>query len=279
MQKKAEDVERGKVRTLPQQGNELGQSFGPAPILDPQSQNKLGLSVTGMTKKYGKHMVLQGVSLDVAHGETVGLLGPDGAGKTVSFYCIAGLAQVDSGRILLDGSDVTDLSLDERAQMGLGYLSQDQSIFRGLTVAQNIMAVMELFEPDEDARIRRLDELLSDYRIAYVRDTPARALSGGERRRCEIARAMAAKPSVVLLDDPLAGLDPLSVADIKHAIRDLKEKNVGVLVSDQNVRELLDIVDRAYIIDEGQIIFSGKPNTMIHDPVVRKAYLGEDFET
>jgi lipopolysaccharide export system ATP-binding protein len=236
-----------------------------------------GLSVASISKKFGKKTVLDNVSIHVGRSEVVGLLGRDGAGKTVTFYSILGLLRLNSGHIFLDGKDITDLSLDRRALRGLGYLPQESSIFRGLSVEQNIMTVLELFEPDPVSRGQKLDELLNEFHIEYVRHAPARALSGGERRRCEIARAMAANPTIMLFDEPFAGIDPLSVRDIKAMIANLESHDVGILMTDQNVREMVDLLDRAYVLHEGRIIFSGTPDAMLDDKLVRHLYLGEEF--
>ncbi|MGF1549633.1 MAG: LPS export ABC transporter ATP-binding protein [Sphingomonadaceae bacterium] len=237
-----------------------------------------GLSVVSIAKSYDKKQVLADVSLGVERGEVVGLLGPNGAGKTTCFYSVMGLVRPDRGRILLDGEDITPLPMYRRAMLGLGYLPQESSIFRGLTVAQNIMAVIEVGEPDRDAREARLDRLLSEFHIGDLRDAPAMALSGGERRRCEIARALAADPSIMLLDEPFAGIDPLSISDIRDLICDLKNRGIGVLITDHNVRETLDIVDRACIIYDGQVLFAGSPRELVADANVRRLYLGERFE-
>ena len=236
-----------------------------------------GLSVVSIAKAYDKRQVLHDVSLDVARGEVVGLLGPNGAGKTTCFYSIMGLAKPDAGRILLDGEDITGLPMYRRAILGLGYLPQETSIFRGLTVAQNILAVLELSEPDKAARAARLEELLNEFHIAHLRDSPAMALSGGERRRCEIARALAAEPTIMLLDEPFAGIDPISIADIRDLVRDLKRRDIGVLITDHNVRETLEIVDRACIIYDGRVLFQGSPAALVADENVRRLYLGESF--
>jgi len=238
-----------------------------------------GLSVVAITKKFGRKTVIQDVSIDVRPSEVVGLLGRDGAGKTVTFYSILGLLQVNSGHIFLDGEDITGLPLDRRALRGLGYLPQESSIFRGLPVEQNIMTVLELFEQDAAARMQKLDDLLNEFHIEYVRHVPARALSGGERRRCEIARAMAANPTVMLFDEPFAGIDPLSVRDIKAMIANLESHHVGILITDQNVREMIDFLDRVYVLHEGRIVFSGTPGAMVNDKMVRHLYLGEEFHT
>ncbi len=237
-----------------------------------------GLAVVSIAKSYDKKAVLTDVSLGVDRGEVLGLLGPNGAGKTTCFYSIMGLVKPDSGRILLDGNDITSLPMYRRAILGLGYLPQETSIFRGLTVCQNIMAVLELAEPDRKAREERLEQLLAEFHIERLRDAPAMALSGGERRRCEIARALAANPSIMLLDEPFAGIDPISIQDIRDLIVALKQRNIGVLITDHNVRETLDIVDRACIIYGGQVLFAGSPEALVADENVRRLYLGESFE-
>jgi lipopolysaccharide export system ATP-binding protein len=237
-----------------------------------------GLAVVSIAKSYDKKAVLSDVSLGVDRGEVLGLLGPNGAGKTTCFYSIMGLVKPDSGRILLDGNDITGLPMYRRAILGLGYLPQETSIFRGLTVSQNIMAVLEVAEPDKKARRDRLEQLLGEFHIERLRDAPAMALSGGERRRCEIARALAANPSIMLLDEPFAGIDPISIQDIRDLIVALKQRNIGVLITDHNVRETLDIVDRACIIYGGQVLFAGSPEDLVADENVRRLYLGESFE-
>ena len=236
-----------------------------------------GLEVRSIAKAYDRRAVLHDVSLDVHRGEVVGLLGPNGAGKTTCFYSVMGLVKPDSGRIFLDGSDITELPMYRRAILGLGYLPQETSIFRGLTVEQNIMAVLEVAEPDPAARGARLERLLDEFGLASLRDAPAMALSGGERRRCEIARALAAEPSIMLLDEPFAGIDPISIADIRDLVRELKQRDIGVLITDHNVRETLDIVDRACIIYDGQVLFQGTPEALVADQEVRRLYLGESF--
>jgi lipopolysaccharide export system ATP-binding protein len=236
-----------------------------------------GLSIVSIAKAYDRRQVLLDVSLDVGRGEVVGLLGPNGAGKTTCFYSVMGLVKPDAGRILLDGDDITRLPMYRRAILGLGYLPQETSIFRGLTVAQNIAAVLEMVEPDVQARAEKLDALLGEFHLDRLRDAPAMALSGGERRRAEIARALAAEPSIMLLDEPFAGIDPISIADIRDLICQLKERDIGVLITDHNVRETLDIVDRACIIYDGQVLFSGSPEALVADPNVRRLYLGEGF--
>jgi len=237
-----------------------------------------GLSVVSIAKSYDKKAVLTDVSLGVDRGEVVGLLGPNGAGKTTCFYSVMGLVKPDSGRIMLDGQDITGLPMYRRAVLGLGYLPQETSIFRGLTVSQNIMAVLEVSEPDRSAREARLEQLLEEFHIGRLRDAPAMALSGGERRRCEIARALAANPSIMLLDEPFAGIDPISISDIRDLIVELKKRDIGVLITDHNVRETLEIVDRACIIYGGQVLFAGSPEDLVADENVRRLYLGESFE-
>jgi lipopolysaccharide export system ATP-binding protein len=237
-----------------------------------------GLWVDSIAKSYDRKVVLRDVSVAVDRGEVVALLGPNGAGKTTCFYSVMGLVRPDHGRILLDGQDITKLPMYRRAILGLGYLPQETSIFRGLTVSQNILAVLEVAERDKAVRRDRLEQLLGEFHIAHLRDAPAMALSGGERRRCEIARALAASPSIMLLDEPFAGIDPISISDIRDLIQQLKKRDIGVLITDHNVRETLDIVDRAYIIYGGEVLFSGSPADLVRDENVRRLYLGESFE-
>jgi len=236
-----------------------------------------GLEVRSIAKSYDRRTVLHDVSLHVERGEVVGLLGPNGAGKTTSFYSVMGLVRPDSGRIFLDGRDITRLPMYRRAILGLGYLPQETSIFRGLTVEQNILAVLEISEPDRDARAARLEKLLDEFGLVALRASPAMALSGGERRRCEIARSLAAEPSIMLLDEPFAGIDPISISDIRQLVMELKQRDIGVLITDHNVRETLDIVDRACIIYDGQVLFEGTPQALVADESVRRLYLGESF--
>jgi lipopolysaccharide export system ATP-binding protein len=236
-----------------------------------------GLEVRSIAKSYDRRAVLHDVSLHVERGEVVGLLGPNGAGKTTSFYSVMGLVRPDAGRIFLDGRDITNLPMYRRAILGLGYLPQETSIFRGLTVEQNIRAVLEVAEPDGAAREARLEQLLQEFGLAHLRESPAMALSGGERRRCEIARSLAAEPSIMLLDEPFAGIDPISITDIRHLVLELKQRDIGVLITDHNVRETLDIVDRACIIYDGQVLFEGTPQALVADENVRRLYLGESF--
>ncbi len=240
-------------------------------------QTVRGLDVRSIAKAYDGRAVLHEVSLTVSRGEVVGLLGPNGAGKTTSFYSVMGLVKPDSGRIYLDGEDITGLPMYRRAILGLGYLPQETSIFRGLTVEQNILAVLEVVEPDAGERSARLEQLLADFGLGALRSAAAMSLSGGERRRCEIARALAADPSIMLLDEPFAGIDPISIADIREMVRDLKSRDIGVLITDHNVRETLDIVDRACIIYDGQVLFQGTPQALVADQEVRRLYLGESF--
>ena len=236
-----------------------------------------GLEVRSIAKCYDQRTVLHDVSLHVERGEVVGLLGPNGAGKTTSFYSVMGLVRPDAGRIFLDGRDITHLPMYRRAILGLGYLPQETSIFRGLTVEQNILAVLEIDEPDRDMREARLEQLLDEFGLKHLRASPAMALSGGERRRCEIARSLAAVPSIMLLDEPFAGIDPISINDIRELVIELKQRDIGVLITDHNVRETLDIVDRACIIYDGQVLFEGTPQALVADENVRRLYLGESF--
>ncbi len=235
------------------------------------------LSVDGLRKSYGKRTILRDVSLQVHPGEVVALLGPNGSGKTTCFYCVAGIVKHEGGRVAIDGADVTGLPLYRRARLGLGYLPQETSIFRGLSVAQNIMAVLELRERDAHARRQRLNGLLAEFAITHLRDAPALALSGGERRRVEIARALAAEPRYVLLDEPFAGVDPIAVGEIRALVADLRTRGLGVLITDHNVRETLAIVERACILHEGRVLRAGTPAEVVDDPEVRRVYLGADF--
>jgi lipopolysaccharide export system ATP-binding protein len=236
-----------------------------------------GLEVRSIAKAYDRRAVLHDVSLDVHRGEVVGLLGPNGAGKTTCFYSVMGLVKPDSGRIFLDDQDITSLPMYRRAILGLGYLPQETSIFRGMTVEENILAVLEVAEPDRAARRERLEQLLREFGLTGLRESSAMSLSGGERRRCEIARALAADPSIMLLDEPFAGIDPISISDIRDLVKELKQRDIGVLITDHNVRETLDIVDRACIIYDGQVLFAGTPDALVADQEVRRLYLGESF--
>jgi lipopolysaccharide export system ATP-binding protein len=235
------------------------------------------LSANGVKKSYGTRLVVKGVSLAVGRGESVGLLGPNGAGKTTVFYMITGLVPADAGDIFIDGRRVTKLPMYRRARLGIGYLPQEASIFRGLTVEQNIMAVLELVEPKRRKRREKLDSLLEEFRITRLRKSPSIALSGGERRRCEIARALATGPSFMLLDEPFAGIDPIAVGDIQELVRHLTQRGIGVLITDHNVRETLSLIHRAYIIYDGQVLTQGKPEEIISNEDVRRVYLGDMF--
>jgi lipopolysaccharide export system ATP-binding protein len=236
-----------------------------------------GLVVTRIGKSFRKRPVVRAVSLNVKRGEVVGLLGPNGAGKTTCFYMITGLIPADYGTIELDGQDITKLPMYRRARLGIGYLPQEASIFRGLSAEDNIRATAELVESDASRLESMVEELMAEFGITHVRDTPAIALSGGERRRVEIARALATHPSYILLDEPLAGIDPIAVNDIRELVRHLKDRGIGVLITDHNVRDALDIIDRAYIIHEGQVLKEGLPGEIVGDRDVRRVYLGERF--
>ena len=253
------------------------------PVTAPQSPKATdigpdtGLAVLHLGKTFKTRPVLRDVSLSVQRGEAVGLLGPNGAGKTTSFYCVTGLISPDVGKIMLDGQDITLLPMYRRARLGIGYLPQEASIFRGMTVEGNIRAVAEVVEPDKAAQDTLVDALLQEFSIAHLRRSPALALSGGERRRCEIARALASRPSFILLDEPLAGIDPIAVGEIREMVSHLKDRGLGVLITDHNVRETLDIIDRAYILHEGSVLFEGRPSEIVAHEGVRRVYLGERF--
>jgi lipopolysaccharide export system ATP-binding protein len=236
-----------------------------------------GLVVTRIGKSFNKRPVVRSVSLSVKRGEVVGLLGPNGAGKTTCFYMITGLIPVDGGTIEVDGYDVTRLPMYRRARLGIGYLPQEASIFRGLTAEENIRATAELVEPEPGLLEAAVEELLAEFGVTHVRNTPALALSGGERRRVEIARALATHPSYILLDEPLAGIDPIAVSEIRNLVKHLKNRGVGVLITDHNVRDALDIIDRAYILHDGQVMMEGTPKDIVADRDVRRVYLGERF--
>jgi lipopolysaccharide export system ATP-binding protein len=240
-------------------------------------ERKALLSVHGVAKSFVGRKVVRGVSLYVRKGEAVGLLGPNGAGKTTVFYMITGLVKADEGRIELDGCDVTQLPMYQRARLGIGYLPQEASIFRGLTVEENIRAVLEVVEPDARRRTHDLDALLEEFNIARLRKTPAIALSGGERRRVEIARSLATRPNYMLLDEPFAGIDPIAVGDIQTLVRHLTNRGIGVLITDHNVRETLGLADRAYIIYSGEVLMEGRADDIVNNPDVRRLYLGEEF--
>ncbi|MCL4128613.1 UNVERIFIED_CONTAM: hypothetical protein GTU68_014628 [Idotea baltica] len=236
-----------------------------------------GLRVVNLRKSYRKRLVIQDVSLELGRGEVVALLGPNGSGKTSCFYSIAGLVTPDAGNVIIDGRDVTALPMYRRAKLGIGYLPQEMSIFRGLSVEDNILAILEISEPDYHKRRQRLEELLSEFSIERLRRAPAMALSGGERRRAEIARCLAANPKYVLLDEPFAGVDPIAVGEIRHLTADLKNRGIGVLITDHNVQETLQIVDRAYILHDGRILMSGTADEVVRDENVRRVYLGNAF--
>ncbi|MBP5698227.1 MAG: LPS export ABC transporter ATP-binding protein [Alphaproteobacteria bacterium] len=235
------------------------------------------LEVFNIGKRYKNRSVLRNVSLNVRRGEAVGLLGPNGAGKTTCFYCVIGLITPDYGDVHIDGEDITYLPMYKRARMGIGYLPQEASIFRQLTVEDNIKAVLEIVVKDKEKRDYMLEELLNEFSIAHLRKSPAISLSGGERRRLEIARALASQPSFILLDEPLAGIDPIAVGEIREMIAQLKNRGLGVLITDHNVRETLDIVDRAYILHDGAVLMEGRPEEIVASEQVRKVYLGENF--
>jgi lipopolysaccharide export system ATP-binding protein len=236
-----------------------------------------GLRGHGLGKSFKRRPVLHAVNVSLQRGEVVGLLGPNGAGKTTCFYIITGLIAADTGVVTLDGQDITDLPMYRRARRGIGYLPQEASIFRGLTVEQNIRAVLEIVEPEREAREAMLNSLLAEFSILHLRRSPAMALSGGERRRCEIARALATRPNFILLDEPLAGIDPIAVGDIRDLIGHLKDRGIGVLITDHNVRETLEIVDRAYILHAGQVLMEGEPAEIVRDVDVRRVFLGDRF--
>ena len=236
-----------------------------------------GLHVTGLKKGFKKRIVIQDISLKLKRGEVVALLGPNGSGKTTTFYSIAGLISSDGGQVKIDGLDVTTMPMYRRARMGLAYLPQETSIFRGLNVEENINCILDISTPLKSERKAKLEKLLSDFRIEHLRRTPSLALSGGERRRVEIARALATDPKYILLDEPFAGVDPISINDVRNLVSDLKSRNIGVLITDHNVRDTLKIVDRAYILHDGRVIISGLPEDVINNDNVRRVYLGKDF--
>jgi len=240
-------------------------------------QGSGGLFARGVGKTYKRRAVVKNVSLHVRRGEAVGLLGPNGAGKTTTFYMIVGLVRPDTGTIGLDGADITTLPMYRRARLGIGYLPQEASVFRGLSVERNILAALEVVEPDPERRGRMLDELLQEFGISHLRRTSALALSGGERRRVEIARALATHPAYILLDEPLAGIDPIAVGELRDLIGHLKDRGIGVLITDHNVREALEIIDRAYILHDGEVLMEGAPHEVVAHEDVRRVYLGERF--
>ncbi len=259
------------------QAPNLYQQNEPGPAEHPRVDTDGLLSVRHLRKIYKGRRVVEDVSLEVRRGEAIGLLGPNGAGKTTVFYMISGLVRPDVGAIEIDGHDVTVLPMYRRARLGIGYLPQEASVFRGLSVEQNILAVLEITQPDRRARAAELEGLLEEFDLARLRKSPAIALSGGERRRCEIARSLAGHPSFILLDEPFAGVDPIAVGDIQSLVQHLTQRGIGVLITDHNVRETLGLIDRAYIIHSGHVLTEGTPDEIVADPDVRRLYLGEDF--
>jgi lipopolysaccharide export system ATP-binding protein len=260
-----------------QSGVDPGKTPRPAGAIEPETGALGVLAVHHLRKSYKARRVVEDVSMTVRRGEVVGLLGPNGAGKTTLFYMITGLIRPDGGLIELDGHDVTRLPMYRRARLGIGYLPQEASIFRGLTVEDNIRAVLEIIEPSKRKRAAELEALLEEFDIVSLRKTPSIALSGGERRRCEIARALAGRPSFMLLDEPFAGIDPIAVGDIQLLVQHLKLRGIGVLITDHNVRETLGLIDRAYIVHAGRVLVEGTPAKIVEDPKVRRHYLGEGF--
>ncbi len=246
-------------------------------MIKKQNNETEELEIFNIGKKYKKRTVLKNVSLHVKKGEAVGLLGPNGAGKTTCFYCVTGLITPDYGDVYIGGQDITNMPMYKRARMGIGYLPQEASIFRTLSVEDNIKAVLQIVIDDENQREDMLEELLSEFSIAHLRHSPALALSGGERRRLEIARALASRPSFILLDEPLAGIDPIAVGEIRTLVSQLKNRGLGVLITDHNVRETLDIIDRAYILHGGTVLMEGTPDEIVANEEVRKVYLGDNF--
>jgi len=242
------------------------------------TQGNSGLRMVNLRKSYNKRVVIRDVTIELGRGEVVALLGPNGCGKTTTFYLTAGLVYPEAGQVFIDGRDVTNLPMYRRAKLGVGYLPQEMSIFRGLSVEDNIGAILDISQKDRHKRRERLEELLSEFSIEHLRRAPALALSGGERRRVEIARCLAADPKYLLLDEPFAGVDPISVGDIRHLVADLKKRGIGVLITDHNVRETLEIVDRAYILHDGQVLMSGTPEDVVQNENVRRVYLGENFK-
>ncbi|MBJ7533998.1 LPS export ABC transporter ATP-binding protein [Rhodomicrobium vannielii ATCC 17100] len=273
------DKDQPNPRMGPRHQAEPGWNAGPPVLRErrPAPQVREQLIVNGVKKSFKKRMVVKGVSVNLKRGESVGLLGPNGAGKTTVFYMITGLIKPDEGNVHIDGYDVTALSMYRRARLGIAYLPQEASIFRGLSVEDNIMAVLEVSEPDRKERKRRLDELLDEFKIGRLRKSPSIALSGGERRRCEIARALASNPSYVLLDEPFAGIDPIAIGDIRQLVTHLTDRGIGVLITDHNVRETLDLIDRAYIIYDGRVLTEGTPAEVVANEDVRRVYLGDMF--
>jgi lipopolysaccharide export system ATP-binding protein len=256
-------------------GSEAGKPAGPE--RSPAADAGEGLVASMLAKSYKRRPVVRNVTISLKRGEAVGLLGPNGAGKTTVFYMITGLIAADQGSISLDGADITHLPMYQRARLGIGYLPQESSIFRGLSVEDNIRAVLELVQPDKARRESMLRELLNEFSINHIRHSPSVALSGGERRRVEIARALAAEPAFMLLDEPFAGIDPIAIGDIRKLVRQLTARGIGVLITDHNVRETLELIDRAYIIHEGVVLTEGTPDEIVNNADVRRHYLGEEF--
>jgi len=248
-----------------------------APAAPAPAEAATGLQISGLRKSYRKRTVIRDVTMQLARGEVVALLGPNGSGKTTCFYCIAGLINPEGGQVVIDGQEATLLPMYRRAKLGIGYLPQEVSIFRGLSVEDNILAILEIAMKDRHKRRERLEELLSEFSIEHLRRAPSVALSGGERRRVEIARCLAADPKYLLLDEPFAGVDPIAVAEIRGLVHDLKERGIGVLITDHNVRETLEIVDRAYILHDGTVMMSGTPEEVVRDDNVKRVYLGKNF--
>ena len=247
-------------------------------IAELASENpEIGLKIHGLRKSYRKRVIIRDVSMSLQRGEVVGLLGPNGSGKTTTFYAVAGLVSADGGKVSIDGDDITALPMYRRARMGIGYLPQEMSIFRGLNVEQNIEAILDIAIGDRHKRRERLEELLAEFSIEHLRRTPAIALSGGERRRVEIARCLAANPKYLLLDEPFAGVDPIAVGEIRQLVTDLKSRGIGVLITDHNVRETLELVDRVYILHDGKVLTSGNPEDVVQNDNVRQVYLGDAF--
>ncbi|WP_039018377.1 LPS export ABC transporter ATP-binding protein [Halocynthiibacter namhaensis] len=241
------------------------------------TEGSSGLSIRNLRKSYRKRVVIRDVSMELARGEVVALLGPNGSGKTTCFYSIAGLVNAEGGQVMIDGADATTLPMYRRARLGIGYLPQEMSIFRGMTVEDNILSILEISIKKRHKRLEKLEELLSEFSIEHLRRAPALALSGGERRRAEIARCLASGPKYVLLDEPFAGVDPIAVGEIRNLVSDLKSRGIGVLITDHNVRETLEIVDRAYILHDGKVLMSGTAEEVVQDENVRKVYLGQSF--
>ena len=255
----------------------LADTVQPAEKPEAASGQNSGLQIRNLRKSYKKRPVIRDVTMDLRQGEIVALLGPNGSGKTTCFYSIAGLVTPEGGQVLIDGRDVTPLPMYRRARLGIGYLPQEVSIFRGLSVEDNILAVLEIAQGDRHKRRERLEELLSEFSITHLRQAPALALSGGERRRVEIARCLAADPKYLLLDEPFAGVDPIAVNEIRHLVQDLKSRGIGVLITDHNVRETLGLIDRAYIIHAGEVLTHGRANDIVSNADVRRLYLGDNF--